>query len=138
MIKYSPLPTLNIIPYQFEQLFTNLIANSLKFSKPTITPQIEISSRIIKGAESGQEFANPYSSYHQISIRDNGIGFDPEFSERIFQVFQRLHGRHEYTGTGIGLAIVKKIVENHQGLISALSKPGEGAAFSIYIPEGLN
>jgi len=138
VIKRSVLPTLKIIPYQFEQLFTNLITNSLKFSKPSLPPQIEISYRIIKGDESGQELANPTMSYHQISIRDNGIGFDPEYSERIFQVFQRLHGRHEYTGTGIGLAIVKKIVENHQGLISASSKPGEGATFSVYIPAGVN
>ena len=135
-VQSNPLPSLTIIPYQFEQLFTNLISNSLKFSKPGIPPNISISSRLVSGEEIGQQTANSNMQYHQISIVDNGIGFDPEYKERIFQVFQRLHGRQEYKGTGIGLAIVKKIVENHQGLIFGNSIPGQGATFDIYIPAG--
>ena len=72
--------------------------------------------------------------YCHIKVSDNGIGFDPQYKDRIFEVFQRLHGKDAYTGTGIGLAIVKKIVENHQGVIMATGEPGKGVSFDIYIP----
>ena len=121
----------NIIPFQFHQLFYNLINNALKFSKPNVPPYITVKSTIITGTSS------PFYPKRacKISIADNGIGFDKQFSERIFGVFQKLHGKHEYAGTGIGLAIVKKIVENHNGIITAESELGNGATFIIYLPE---
>ena len=133
IIKTSNLPTLYLIPFQFEQLLTNIISNALKFSKKDKIPVIEIKASIVSGKNISNASAEN-NNYHYISISDNGIGFEPEFGERIFQVFQRLHGREEYPGTGIGLAICKRIVENHQGIILATSKPNAGATFHIYIP----
>ena len=132
IIKSSRLPVLHVITYQFEQLFTNLIANSLKFSRAGLMPRIDINYRIGKRQETSQ---TPAEDYHIISVTDNGIGFEPQFSERIFQVFQRLHSKETYEGTGIGLAICKKIVENHKGIISAVGELGKGATFVIYLPE---
>jgi PAS domain S-box-containing protein len=134
VIYSSALPVLNVIVYQFEQLFTNLIANSLKFVRNEVTPEIHITSGIIAGKETGLPEANPETDYHFISFADNGIGFDPQFRDRIFQVFQRLHNKKSYEGTGIGLAICKKILDNHHGMITATSKPDEGATFIVYIP----
>jgi PAS domain S-box-containing protein len=134
VIHSSVLPTLNVIVYQFEQLFTNLIANALKFVRAGVHPEVNISAGIMKGNEIELPGADPEMEYHFIAVADNGIGFDPQFRERIFQVFQRLHNKNAFEGTGIGLAICKKIVDNHQGLITAVSKPGEGATFIVYIP----
>ena len=133
-IHSDPLPTASVIPYQFEQLFTNILSNALKFSKPNVNPAIEITCKTISGRAVGNERADATTTYYHIAITDNGIGFDPQFSERIFQVFQRLHSRDEYAGTGIGLPIVKKIVENHKGIITARSVLGQGVTFDIYIP----
>ncbi len=119
----------NIIPFQFRQMIHNLIGNALKFSKPEIPPHITIKSEIV----SEPSPLGDTEACH-ISISDNGIGFDPQYSKKIFEVFQRLHDRTEYSGTGIGLAIVKKIVENHNGIITAESEPSKGARFDIYIP----
>lgn len=120
-----------IIPFQFRQLMHNLIGNALKFSNPKIAPHITIKSEhILKGTSTvlgGQPACH-------ITIIDNGIGFEQQYSQKIFEVFQRLHGKNEYDGTGIGLAIVKKIIENHHGQITATSEPGKGARFDIYIP----
>jgi signal transduction histidine kinase len=124
----------HIIPFQLRQMMHNLIGNSLKFSKPHIPPHIIIKSLIIKGSELNNENLLPQESYCHISISDNGIGFEPEYQEKVFEAFQRLHGKDKYKGTGIGLAIAKKIVENHHGIITATSKLGEGATFDIYIP----
>jgi PAS domain S-box-containing protein len=134
-ITAAKLPVLNVIPYQFEQLFTNLLNNALKFSKKDEPPKIEITHSMISGKQIKHDSANPAKQYHCIVISDNGIGFEEQFKERIFNLFQRLHGRNDYAGTGIGLSIVKKIVENHFGFITAESEPGKGAKFSIYIPE---
>ena len=87
-----------------------------------------------KGKELNEETLLPEKDYCHISVSDNGIGFEEEYSEKIFEVFQRLHGKEKYKGTGIGLAIVKKIVENHDGVVKASSKPGKGARFDIYLP----
>ncbi len=123
---------INIIPFQFRQLLQNLIANSLKFANPEIPPHINISSNFI-----------PYDTiqnhplkadYCHISVTDNGIGFSEEYHEKIFEIFQRLHHKDHYEGTGIGLTIVKKIVENHNGVITATSELGVGSTFDIYIP----
>ncbi len=141
----------NIIPFQFRQLMYNLISNALKFSDPNIPAHIIIKSHMVKGSQlnngrlaintettlndiARQDFFSPEKDYCHISVKDNGIGFEPHFSERIFGVFQKLHSKEVYAGTGIGLAIVKKIVENHKGLITATSQLNEGATFDIYIP----
>lgn len=127
------LPVVHANSLQMNQLFSNLISNSLKFS--AIRPEIRITGSGEKGRDiplAPAELADRH--YHHICVKDNGIGFEPEFSEKIFALFQRLHRRHEYAGTGIGLSIVKKIVEQHDGYVSAESHPGEGAAFHIWLP----
>ena len=116
----DPLPTLPVDESQIVQLFQNLIANALKFRSER-PPQIHIGAR----AEEGRWV---------LWVRDNGIGIDPQYFERIFQVFQRLHTRKNYPGTGIGLAICKKIVERHGGKIWVESQPGQGATFYFSIP----
>jgi PAS domain S-box-containing protein len=124
----------NVIPFQFRQLVYNLVSNSLKFSNPDIPPRIKIKSENGKGQTFNNNSLSNGTNYCHISISDNGIGFEQQYSKKIFEVFQRLHGRTEYTGTGIGLAIVKKIVENHNGIITATGEPNMGATFDIYIP----
>ena len=133
-IEASQLCTANIIAFQFRQLMYNLISNALKFSNPGIAPHITIKCAIVKGTEIDTQNISPKKSYCHITIKDNGIGFEPHFNERIFGVFQKLHGKEVYEGTGIGLAIVKKIVENHKGLITATAELNKGAQFDIYIP----
>ena len=140
-IEINHLGSAHVIAFQFHQLIQNLISNALKFSKLDISPHITINSRASKGEIFNTE--NPdvggrlssETNYLHISFSDNGIGFEPRFKDQIFDVFQRLHGKEEYAGTGIGLAIVKKIVENHKGIITATSELGKGAAFNIYLPE---
>ncbi len=123
-----------IIPFQFRQLMHNLIGNSLKFSNPNHPPLIQISSEIARGINLNNEKLSPQNKYCHIKVSDNGIGFEQQYGEKIFEVFQRLHGKNEYNGTGIGLSIVKKIVENHNGIITATGELDKGATFDIYIP----
>ncbi len=134
IIEAFELCSANIIPFQFRQLMYNLISNALKFSRVNIPSQITIKSKIVKGSKLNVEKLSPEKDYCHITIKDNGIGFEPHFSEHIFGVFQKLHSKEVYVGTGIGLAIVKKIVENHNGIITATSKLNKGATFDIYIP----
>jgi two-component system, chemotaxis family, CheB/CheR fusion protein len=133
-IKVSGQGRANIIRFQFRQLLHNLLGNSFKFSDPERQLVISISCRVEKGNMLGNEHLLPEINYCNLVVSDNGIGFDSQYSERIFEVFQRLHGYEEYKGTGMGLAICKRIVENHGGIISATSMPGKGARFDIYIP----
>ncbi|MEP7236788.1 MAG: ATP-binding protein [Ferruginibacter sp.] len=133
-IEATEICAVNIIPFQFRQLMYNLISNALKFSDPDKPAHIVIKSNIVKGIESDDQFFSPEKNYCHIRVKDNGIGFEPHFSERIFGVFQKLHSKEVYEGTGIGLAIVKKIVDNHKGLITAKSELNKGATFDIYIP----
>ncbi len=130
----TKLCDVRIIPFQFRQLMLNLIGNSLKFSDPQRPPRIKISTRNIKYEKLNINTLSPEKEYCHIQIDDNGIGFEEEFNTKIFEVFQKLHGKDEYSGTGIGLAIVKKVVDNHNGIITATSKLGEGTTFHIYIP----
>jgi len=123
-----------VIPFQFRQLVQNLLSNSLKFAKSNELPVIKIEDEIAKGAKLHNENLDPDTIYCHIRFSDNGIGFEPQYKEKIFEVFQRLHGKEQYNGTGVGLAIVKKIVENHNGLITATAEPGKGASFDIYFP----
>jgi len=127
---------IKIIPFQFRQLLNNLIGNAIKFSKPGVAPYIEIKCEISKGKKFNNPKLLPHQNYCRILFSDNGIGFDSQYSDKIFEVFQRLHDRESYSGTGIGLAIVKKIVENHNGIISATGEVNRGATFEMYIPAG--
>ncbi len=126
--------TVNIIPFQFRQLMYNLISNALKFSNPEVETRITIDTCIIKYSKLNVANLPKQKEYCHITITDNGIGFETEFAEKIFEVFQKLHSKDEYAGTGIGLAIVKKIVDNHKGIITANSILNQGTTFNIYIP----
>lgn len=126
--------TLNIVHFQFRQLLYNLISNALKFVRDSTTPVITINSEIASGSNLGKERFSENTIYTHISIMDNGIGFEQKYGDKIFEVFQRLHTKEKYEGTGIGLAIVKKIVENHNGFITAKGELNNGATFDIYIP----
>ncbi|HUR10546.1 MAG TPA: ATP-binding protein [Flavitalea sp.] len=134
IIESSRLPTAMIIKFQFRQMMINLIDNAIKFAKPGIPPIIKISSSIINSSDIPDQQLLPRKKYHFISVCDNGIGFEPHFSERIFEVFQKFHNNDSYEGTGMGLAVVKKIVENHNGIITATSELNNGTHFDIYIP----
>ncbi len=127
---------LQVIRDQFRQLMHNLIANALKFTLPEKSPHIRIQLRTDQGIAFNNRQLLPEKNYVHIAVSDNGLGFEPVYKDKIFEVFQRLHGRKEYGGTGIGLAIVKKIVENHHGFITATSELNKGATFDIYIPAG--
>lgn len=128
IIDAENLCSCSLIVFQVRQLLYNLISNSLKFSNPDQIPHIKISSEMIEMEDVSGKFCH-------IKIEDNGIGFDQKYAEKIFELFQSLHPREKYEGTGIGLSIVKKIVENHQGTITATSEKNKGARFDIYIPE---
>jgi signal transduction histidine kinase len=121
---------------QLQQVFQNLIGNALKYSKPDIPPIISINCDKIAGEELAKKAGRTdlIQEYYVISIEDNGIGFDQKDAERIFNVFTRLHGNAEYKGTGIGLSIVKKIIDNHNGFILAESEAGKGATFKVFFP----
>ena len=133
-IEARDLPTLNVVPIQFRQLMQNLISNAIKFHKPDVPPVIRITADTVPGNESNHPAADKNKLYVKLSFADNGIGFEPEYAERIFGLFQRLHGKGEYPGTGIGLALCKKVAENHDGFIVAEGKPGEGATFNVFLP----
>ncbi len=129
--------SVKIIPFQFRQLIYNLISNSIKFSKADVQPVIKLVCEVAEGSKMNNKNLVPTQKFYHVKISDNGIGFKPDYKEKIFEIFQRLHGREEYTGTGIGLAIVKKIIDNHNGIINADGELGVGATFDIYIPTNL-
>lgn len=133
-ITNEELPVTLAIPFQIQQLFTNLINNSLKYSKTETNPEIKITSSIIKAIDENLLPKKDTTKYYKITFKDNGIGFDNEYAEKIFVLFNRLHNKDEYTGTGIGLSICKKIVENHKGYIFADGTLNVGATFTIFIP----
>ena len=131
VIHTSTLPTTPVIEFMFRQLLQNLISNSLKYHRPGVSPVIRVNYQRIE-----PDYTTPKSSdlMHQLTVSDNGIGFDPAYSQRIFQLFQRLHGRSQYTGTGIGLAICHRIMQNHNGTILAEAVPNQGATFTMRWP----
>ena len=127
-VEVDPLPVITADRLQMSQLFQNLIGNALKFHKPGVPPHVTVRAALVRDPNGAAE------DVCRISVEDNGIGFDEKYRDRIFQVFQRLHGRNEYEGTGIGLAICRKIVERHGGTIAAYSTPGEGSRFVVTLP----
>jgi signal transduction histidine kinase len=140
-IHVGALPTLPGDPSQLGQLFQNLLSNAIKFSRKDqtgnmIPPEINIRASRISTSELPVSIkpARLAEAYYHIEVTDNGIGFDEKYTDRIFQVFQRLHGKGEFAGTGVGLAICQKVVINHGGAIMATSQPGQGATFSVYLP----
>jgi len=135
VIHASKLPKLSVIPYQIEQLFINLIGNSLKYSQPDVIPEISIVSEKVHSSDYPEILEQSIKKFHKIVFSDNGMGFDPQFKETIFVLFQRLHSKTDYPGTGIGLAICKKIVENHKGHITADSIPEKGSVFTVFLPD---
>ncbi len=134
LIESVDLPTLSVIPFQISQLFINLISNSLKYSDPLRPPHIMVDYAVVKAEQYPNLGVEPTKTYHQITVKDNGLGFDQQYAVSIFNLFQRLHHKNEYPGTGIGLAICKKIMDNHGGYISAESVLGEGTRFKILLP----
>lgn len=134
-IQADILPVSRAIPQQMHQLFYNLLNNSLKFSKAGEKPLIQLSCQVLHPLDKvNYPELDPGKNYHHLVFRDNGIGFDQKQAEKIFIMFQRLHNQAAYAGTGIGLALARKVVSNHDGLIWAESRPGEGAAFHILLP----
>lgn len=133
-ITVPELPAINGTEFQLEQLFNNLLSNSLKYKKHDQSPEIIVSGEVLSSEliDPDLNLAGPH--YLHIIISDNGIGFEQEQSDKIFELFERLHEKHAYTGTGLGLAICKKIVENHNGHISARSEPGAGTKIILYLP----
>ena len=147
-VEIDPLPTIEADSLQMRQMLQNLIGNALKFHRPGIPPTVTISAEvvteqesvpllapeIIAPAEDAVTSSGALQSYCRLSVQDNGIGFDEKYLDRIFTVFQRLHGKSDYEGSGIGLAVVRKIVERHGGTITARSIPGQGSTFLVILP----
>ena len=121
-ISIGELPSIDADPLQMRQLLQNLASNALKFHREGVPPRVEITGQLDNGARA------------RIVVADNGIGFDEKYAERIFTMFERLHGRGSYEGTGIGLAICRKIAERHGGEIAARSTPGQGSTFIVTLP----
>lgn len=134
VINFNKLPSLEAIPVQMEQLLHNMISNALKFSKSDIQPIITISTTKPSKEVLRSAGLNGKSQYVELQFEDNGIGFDPAYADQIFDIFQRLNDKHDFPGTGIGLALCRKIVNNHKGKIIADGKEGEGATFRIILP----
>jgi PAS domain S-box-containing protein len=147
-IRANALPIIDAIPSQMGQLFQNLVSNAIKFRKDGVPPVVTITHRIVDEDEvknygwreedaslvGGYTYNRGREQFARIEVGDNGIGFDETYAEKIFEIFQRLHSTKTFEGTGIGLAICKKIVDNHHGMISASSVPGEGASFLLFLP----
>ena len=130
-------PTVTGYTWQLQQLFQNLISNSIKYVEPGTAPVIHITSTTAKGAQIAQHVTpdDAWKKFHHIQINDNGIGFEQKNADKIFRIFQRLHDQSNYSGTGIGLFIVKKVVEKHRGYITVTSQPGVGSVFNVYLPQ---
>jgi PAS domain S-box-containing protein len=134
ILQIGKMPVIKGYPTQLEQLFTNLIENSIKYRHHEKPLWIDISHEVTTSVPGATEFSLLTNQYHHIVVADNGIGFENQYAEAIFKLFYRLHTKDEYSGTGMGLAICQRIMENHQGLIRATGQPGTGARFHLYFP----
>lgn len=135
IVTNDELPSLEAIPEQMRQLLSNLLANALKYSHPDRVPEVCISAALLPvDAQIALPGFESDKKYFELKVEDNGIGFDPKFAEKIFIVFQRLHSQNQYSGTGVGLALCKKVVHNHGGEIYADSVPGQGSIFRAILP----
>jgi signal transduction histidine kinase len=134
IVQVGDLPVIEADPLQMRQLFQNLISNALKFQPAGQAPALEIRAELIKGQFAGTPEEDPYAEQCRITVKDNGIGFEEKYLDKIFAVFQRLHGRGEYEGTGVGLAVCRRITDRHGGTITARSQLGHGAEFIITLP----
>jgi signal transduction histidine kinase len=132
-VRVQPLPVVRGDETQLRQLFQNLIGNALKFQRPDVPPVVHV---CLGNGDAGVSASACQQHYHEILVLDNGIGFDNQDAAKIFQIFQRLQGQGEYEGTGIGLAVCKKIVERHGGRISAASERNQGSRFTVALPQG--
>jgi light-regulated signal transduction histidine kinase (bacteriophytochrome) len=128
VVEVGPLPTIMADPLQMRQLLQNLLGNALKFHEPEQPPRVKVGAEQVPGE-------GPGAGLWRVTVEDNGIGFDEKYLDRIFNVFQRLHGRGVYEGTGIGLAICRRIVERHGGTLEAHSSPGKGSTFVVTLSE---
>jgi signal transduction histidine kinase len=134
IIEVDRLPVMRVIAFQFAQLFDNLLGNALKYRHEERQPHIFISAEKTTAPPDVRSAGLSEICYYRFSIIDNGIGFEPDYADKLFELFQRIHNQPGITGSGIGLAICKKIVLNHHGIIKAYGNPGQGARFDIYIP----
>jgi two-component system CheB/CheR fusion protein len=134
-IDVGDLPEIKAVPIQMQQLFYNLLNNALKFSKKDVPPVIGVRARKLEEEEL-LRYPNlqRFKTWYEFTVQDNGIGFEQQYAEKIFTIFQRLHTRKEFEGTGIGLSLVKKVIGNHGGEIRAVSAPGEGTTFRFILP----
>jgi signal transduction histidine kinase len=138
-IELGLLPDLKADPGQLRQLFQNLLGNALKFRCPDVLPRIRVAGRLVPALEAPHEDPGPTLrrvplTYVEVEVADNGIGFDDKYLDRIFVPFERLHGQEKYEGTGMGLAICRRITERHGGTITASGTPGQGATFRVCLP----
>jgi len=133
VIEVGELPEIEAVPGQMRQVFQNILSNALKFSRKDNPPVIHVQAEVVADKTIGSP-ATAGGNYCRISISDNGIGFDEQYRDKIFTIFQRLHTKEKYEGTGIGLAITKKIVDKHNGIITATSVENEGSTFIIVLP----
>ena len=133
-VEVATLPVIRGNAIQLRQLFQNLLSNALKFTPTDRIPLVQINACLCSQEQMQVLYPGSIGPYLSISVRDNGIGFEQKYADRIFNLFQRLHGRNEFAGTGIGLAVCKKVVDNHGGYLTAHSQPGLGATFSVYLP----
>jgi signal transduction histidine kinase len=132
-VEVGELPSVEADMFQMRQLFQNLIGNGLKFRRPGVAPVVKVFGRILPRDRLSHDTIDN-GPFCEISIQDNGIGFATEYSDRIFEPFQRLHGRSDYAGTGMGLAICRKIMDRHGGRITATGNPGQGSTFIVTLP----
>jgi light-regulated signal transduction histidine kinase (bacteriophytochrome) len=133
-IKTDNLPVIKGMPFQIKQLFENLISNSIKYKREEVTPAITIEGYMVNEKDIPEKFYKESNRYYKLFFKDNGLGFEQAYAEKVFKLFQRLHSKTGRPGTGIGLTICKKIIDNHNGFIKAVSEVNKGTTFEIYLP----